>query len=116
MSGSEMVEGERSPQPLQREQQDLADELASVRREREQSENYLLQMSDGMRQLEEAAAGGDPKDYFVQKRLAGFRDLESGLRRITMQRLEFLDEEEREMRARLEENEQRLRTERQEKS
>lgn len=116
MSGSEMAEAEQSREASLREQQDLADELASVRREREHSENYLLQMRDGMRKLEETAAGGDPKDFFTQKRLAGFRDLESGLKRVTMQRFEFLDGAEREMRARLDENEQRLRTQRQEEN
>jgi hypothetical protein len=61
------------------------------------------------REIEEAGAGEDPKNFFVQRRLGARRELELFVDKVVREQAEMLGEVEREIRSHSDEKQEQLR-------
>lgn len=85
-----------------------AENLAVIRRAREQWDSYGQEMTRHARRIEEASVGDDATNYFVQRRVAARRELESYVGHLVREQVELLDETEREISSRSEEEAESL--------
>lgn len=111
MSGTDAVKRGALELAIREHEERTAENLASIRVVREQCESYGQAMSLHARRIEEASAGESPKNYFVQRRLGARRELESLVGQLVREQTEMLDEIEREISSRSEEELDRLRRE-----
>lgn len=88
-----------------------AEHLDVIRDAREQCESYGQEMSRHAHRIEEACEHDDPKNYLVQRRLGARRELGTFVGRLVREHTEMLDEAERELSVRAEEEQDRLRRE-----
>lgn len=80
-------------------EEQATEHLAMVRDAQAQWESYGQVMREHARRIEEASVGDDPKNYFVQRRLAARRELDGFVGQVVRQQVEMLDEAEREVNA-----------------
>jgi hypothetical protein len=111
VSGVEATRRNAREQTLREHEETTADNLAAIRAVREQCESYGQEMSRHARGIEEASAGENPKNYFVQRRLGARRELQLFVGQVVLGQAEMLDEVERELSSRSEEERDRLRRE-----
>lgn len=103
MSGTAAPHGGALERTIREMEERTAENLASVRAIRDQCESYGQAMSLHARRIEEAGVGESPKNYFVQRRLGARRELESLIGQLVREQAEMLDEVEREISSRSEE-------------
>ena len=85
-----------------------AENVAAIRLAKEQWESYGQVMILHARRIEAAGAGEDAKNYFTQRRSAARREVDSYVTRMVNEEIELLDDAERELCARSEEELARL--------
>lgn len=111
MSGSGAAQGDALEQVIREHEARVAEDLASIQVVREQCESYGHEMSFHARRVEEASAGEDLSNYFVQRRLGARHELGLFVDQWVREQVEMLGEVEREVRSRAEEELDRLRRE-----
>lgn len=111
MSGADSAQRQAFEQAIREHEARTAEDLASIRSVRERCESYGQAMSLHARRVEEASAGEDPENFFVQRRRGARRELEVFVGQLVREQAEMLEEVERELRSRSDDEQEQLRRE-----